>query len=148
MKSQKANFIYNKGEKCLLNNNIIITNKKYENKYPILEKNKIRKNKSFIKIIVEIKEYFGGGSYLITINQNYINNRLKKDKYYVVSFNLLKKCEIELLNKIKEYNNINEKNYPTNLDDDEDEEKINTSEEDSLADLDENNELKEDTPKI
>ena len=67
MKSQKDNIIYSKGEKCLLINNKIITSNKFNNKYLIIEKNKIKKNKSFIKLIVEIKENLGGGLYLIKI---------------------------------------------------------------------------------
>ena len=128
MKSQKNNILYQNGEKCLLANNIIISNKLYVNKYHIIEKNKIKKNKSFIKIIVEILENLGGGSYLIKTMQNNNIYKLKQDKSYVVNFNLLKKCEIILLNKIIDYNNKNKNETDFKSDD---KEIIDTSEEDS-----------------
>ena len=89
-------------------NNIIITSIKFKDKYLIIEKNKIKKNKSFIKIIVEIKENLGGGLYLIKIIQNTLNINLKKNQCYVVNFNLLRKCDENIINKIFNYNsNIN-----------------------------------------
>lgn len=50
VKNQKDAISYIKGEKCLLINNIIISKKKYDKKYIILEKNRIKNNKSFLKI--------------------------------------------------------------------------------------------------
>jgi len=42
-------------------NNIIITKNKYDNDY-IIKKNKIKKNKGFYKILVEIIKNLNGGN--------------------------------------------------------------------------------------
>lgn len=73
-------------------------------------------------------ENLGGGSYLIKTMQNNNIYKLKQDKSYVVNFNLLKKCEIILLNKIIDYNNKNKNETDFKSDD---KEIIDTSEEDS-----------------
>ena len=65
--------------------------------YPIIEKNKVRKNKSFIKIIGEIIKDLGGGYYLIKILQNYDYYELKENEVYAIPFNFIRKCEYNLI---------------------------------------------------
>ena len=79
--SQKNHILYEKDEKCLMKNKIIITNKKYNNKYLIIEKNKIKKNKSFCKIVVQILYNLGGRFYSIKSLQNYNIYNFKKINY-------------------------------------------------------------------
>lgn len=66
--------------------------------------------------------------YLIKILKNISNYNLDNKNKYVVNFNMLRKCDEELINKILIYNS--NENDLNNLDDD-DEELINTSEEQS-----------------
>ena len=131
--SQKNSIVYNDGDLCLMENNIMITSKKYDNKYYIIEKNKIKKNKSFVKIVVEIKNNLCGGSYLVKILQNNNIYNLKKNSLYDVNFNILRKCERSLIDYILNYNNNNNN---TDLIKENDDDKIDTSDSES-EDLDE-----------
>ena len=64
LNQQKNTIVYDIGERCLLKNNITITKKKYNKHYYIIEKNKIKNNKSFVKIVMIIKKNLGSGTYL------------------------------------------------------------------------------------
>ena len=104
---QKNNIVYENGEKCLMKNNIIITKKKYNKKYYIIEKNKIKNNKSFIKLIVEIKKNLGSSSYLVEILQIDKIYKLKKINIMLLILIFLKKCDNNIVGKILSYNQDN-----------------------------------------
>ena len=90
-------------EKCLLKNNILKTKKKL-NKIILLEKNKIKKNKSFFRIYVEIENNLKGGIYIIKVNGNYDFINLYHNELFCVNFSLLQKCEINFWEDIYNYN--------------------------------------------
>ena len=136
IKTQKDSITYKIGEKCFLDNNIIITNKKLEKKFSIIEHNKIKKNKNFIKQIVEIIKVYESSFYLIKIIENFNNDLLKKNEKYGVNFKLLKKGDDILISKL-----LNSSEHIVNLAHESIDENINISEESiSKEDL-ENNEL-------
>ena len=94
-KTQKNNVSYSINSKCILNNNIIKSNKKVKNRI-ILLKNAIKKNKSFYKICVIIHENLNGGLYLVKIVGDYDLVGIKHNEIYCVNFNLLIPCDIDI----------------------------------------------------
>ena len=99
----KRNFItYNINEEALLINNIIKIKNKNKEGYQILAINKIKKKKSFNKICVVIKQKYNNGNYLIKINNDYKEYKLFKDDLYIVSFNMLRKCDKHIWEKLSE----------------------------------------------
>ena len=54
IKDKKNTLSYDEGEKCLLKNYVLKTKKKFNN-FKLLEKNTLKKNKSFYKICVLIE---------------------------------------------------------------------------------------------
>ena len=78
--------------------------KKKIDKIVLLEKNKIKSNKSFFRICVVIKNNLGGGIYVIKINGNYDFAKLYHDELYCVNFSSLQKCEIHFWEDINIYN--------------------------------------------
>lgn len=133
-----SNINYKIGEKCLISNNILLSKKKFQKKYIIIEKNKIKNNKSFIKIIGEIKEVLGAGYYLVKILQHNNSYNLKKDDSYVIPFNLLHKASEDIIKKLMEFND-NNKNIE--LTEENSEEKISTSSENYSLSESDNNDL-------
>lgn len=125
IKSQKNSITYMPGENCFIINNICVSKKKLNSMYPIIEKNKVRKNKSFIKIIGEIIKNLGGGYYLIKILQNYDYYELKENEVYAVPFSFIRKCEYNLIKQIFAYNNSNKK---TIIEEENNNDKISTDE--------------------
>ena len=105
-KKQEYSFSYSLNDKCLLYNNIIKTNKKIKNIY-LLEKNNVKKNKSFFKICVKIEENLNGGLYIIKIIGNYDFTNLKNNELYCVNFNLLLSCDKEIWEQLYIYNTSN-----------------------------------------
>ena len=130
--------VYKIGEKCLISNNILLSKKKFQKKYIIIEKNKIKNNKSFIKIIGEIKEVLGAGYYLVKILQHNNSYNLKKDDSYAIPFNLLHKASEDIIKKLMEFND-NNKNIE--LTEENSEEKISTSSENYSLSESDNNDL-------
>ena len=104
---QKNNIVYKIEEKCLKKNIIIITKNKNNKQYYIIEKNKIKNNKSFIKLIVEIKKNLGSSSYLVEILQIDKIYKLKKINIMLLILIFLKKCDNNIVGKILSYNQDN-----------------------------------------
>ena len=104
---QKNNIVYKIGEKCLKKNIIIITKNKNNKQYYIIEKNTIKNNKSFIKLIVEIKKNLGLSSYLVEILQIDKIYKLKKINIMLLILIFLKKCDNNIVGKILSYNQDN-----------------------------------------
>ena len=69
------------------------TNKKFNKKYIIFEKNKIKKNKCIIKMIVENLENVGGGFCIVKFLQTYNYYNLKKGDIYAVKIWHVKKSQ-------------------------------------------------------
>lgn len=69
----------------MLKNNILKTKKKI-NKIILLEANKIKKNKSFFRICVEIENNLNGGIYVIKIIGNYDFAKLYHNELYRANF--------------------------------------------------------------
>ena len=102
-KRQKHTISYDVGEKCLMKNYVLKTKKKI-NKIILLEKNKLKKNKSFYKIYVLIEKNLNGGIYLIKIIGNYKFLKLFNGELYCANFSLLMKCENSLWEDLKIFN--------------------------------------------
>ena len=83
-------------------NNIIKTKNKNKEGYQIIAINKIKKKKSFNKICVVIKQNYNNGNYLIKFNNNYKEFKLFKDDLYIVTFNMLRKCDKHIWEKLSE----------------------------------------------
>ena len=101
-KSNRNFITYNINEEALLINNIIKIKNKNKEGYQILAINKIKKKKSFNKICVVIKQKYNNGNYLIKINNDYKEYKLFKDDLYIVSFNMLRKCDKHIWEKLSE----------------------------------------------
>ena len=82
------------------------TNKKIKNNI-LLEKNKIKKNLSFYKILAITKECVGSRIYLIEIFGNYKFVNLYNSEIYAIEFHNMIKCSVEIWEKLKIYNNNN-----------------------------------------
>ena len=104
--------IFNIGEKCLMINTIIKSKHKTKDGIICLLKNKVKKNKNFIKICVNIVKSINGGNYIIKINGNYEQFKIKDNEMYCVSNNLLIKCEENIWNDYYKYiaSNLQSKN--------------------------------------
>ena len=88
-------------------NNILISNQKTKDGYIILLKNKVKKNKSFLKICCIIENYIDGGNYIVKIIGNYPSYKLKNNQKYCVSNKMLVKTDNITWNHYLEYLNCN-----------------------------------------
>ena len=88
--------------KRLINN--ILKSKKNSKWYFNITVNKVKKDKSFVKIFVIINKILGGGKYLIKINKQYKNYDLEKNDLCLVDFKMLRKCQTNLWEKLNNYN--------------------------------------------
>ena len=146
--------LFNENEKSLMTNNIIFSNHKTKEGYIILLKNKVKKNKSFLKICCVIEKYINGGNYIVKVIGNYPCYKLKDNEKYCVSNKMLIKTDDNTWNNYLAYVNNNdlddyykeELNLSLNSDEFDLEEKnnneINSSEENSFNNLNLNVEFK------
>ena len=115
---------YSNSEKCLLNNKFIIQKKFKDNNPGILKFNRVTKQKIYEKIIVTIITK-NVNTYKIRIEKDYKSYKLFKNDLYWVNYNLLKKCNENVWNKLlksgNEENISNNEIYENNnvIDDDE-----------------------------
>ena len=108
-KNNKSSSLFQINEKCLMINNFVKLKNKTKEGYLFLMKNKVKRNKSFVKICVEIIEYINGGNYIIKIIGDYNYYNLLNDEKYAVPNKMLIKCDISVWNNYFKYIN-NQKN--------------------------------------
>ena len=108
-KNNKSNCLFQINEKCLMINNFVKLKNKTKEGYLFLMKNKVKRNKSFVKICVEIIDYINGGNYIIKIIGDYNYYNLLNDEKYAVPNKMLIKCDISVWNNYFKYIN-NQKN--------------------------------------
>ena len=105
-KRQKDNISFDIKEKCLLINNIVKSKKKNSKGYFNITVNKVKKDKSFVKICVIIQKILGVGKYLIKIQKQYKCYKLEKNDLCIVDFKMLRKCENNLWEKLNNCNDL------------------------------------------
>ena len=76
-----------------------------------LIKNKLRKNKSFYKICLEVINILGGGYYIKKILNDHKDFNLRKEDKFEVSLNLLKNCDIDTFSNIMKLHSVYKNNY-------------------------------------
>ena len=108
-KIKKSNCLFQINEKCLMINNFVKSKNKTKEGHLFLMKNKVKRNKSFVKICVEIIDYINGGNYIIKIIGDYNYYNLLNDEKYAVPNKMLIKCDISVWNNYFKYIN-NQKN--------------------------------------
>ena len=115
--NKTKNSLFNEKEKCLMVNNFLFSNQKTKDGYIILLKNKVKKNKSFLKICCIIERYIDGGNYIIKIIGNYPIYKLKNNQKYCVSNKMLLKTDNNIWNHYLEYikGNIQTNDYKEEL---------------------------------
>ena len=84
-------------------NIILISNQKTKDGYIILLKNRLKKNKSFLKIYCIIESYIEGGNNIIKIIGDYPCYKIKNNQKYCVSKKILFKTDNITLNNNLEY---------------------------------------------